>query len=233
MSLIWFDHYIVGLSSDTKPATHPNTGMPLDTGWSFLETDTNNLFMYIGMWQSCVNISGASATALLDVFTSTFKFVDHLGVRRLVCLDYGGASCNIADLFADADSNSSCEYGDTAVTSQQRSDSDGHHQHGDGCEECCHNVDSITRQRRGHHDARFDVGADSDCNSSGCHCHHDARRGVWQNVERKRREPHRDAEQAGSEGTHGKPCHKRCNDGQKCVSDAGIDHSEHDSNHES
>lgn len=75
MSLIWFDHYIVGLSSDTKPATHPNTGMPLDMGWSFLETDTNNLFMYIGMWQSCVNISGASATALLDVFTSTFKGV--------------------------------------------------------------------------------------------------------------------------------------------------------------
>jgi len=60
MALTFFDHLIIGLSSDAKPTLHPNTGEALGDGWSFGETDTNKLFRIAGgAWSLCVNLSGA------------------------------------------------------------------------------------------------------------------------------------------------------------------------------
>ena len=48
MALTYGDYLIRGLSTDTKPTTHPNTAAPLLAGWRFRETDTQQEFKYNG-----------------------------------------------------------------------------------------------------------------------------------------------------------------------------------------
>ena len=53
MPLTYSDFLVRGLSTDTKPTLHPNTGAALPEGWRFCETDTNAWFYYDGaVWVS-------------------------------------------------------------------------------------------------------------------------------------------------------------------------------------
>ena len=61
MALTYSDFLVRGLSSDTKPTTHPNTGAALPSGWRFYETDTNGEYWY----------NGSSWIALFVVLSST------------------------------------------------------------------------------------------------------------------------------------------------------------------
>ena len=69
MALTYADFLIRGLSSDTKPTTHPNTGAALLSGWRFYETDMHREYWYNGSsWIGLTNVLSSTGTMPLSAF---------------------------------------------------------------------------------------------------------------------------------------------------------------------
>ena len=89
MALSYYDYLITGLSTDTKPVLHPNTGAGLSAGWFFVETNTSKQFLYDGVaWKESfgVNIPAMNhnfGAFFIDIAQIASPSSPSSGVRRI------------------------------------------------------------------------------------------------------------------------------------------------------